>query len=189
MSHELLPPVIDDTFGAKTPLVKYACSCGFWHRSGPQDRLPRLQDIESSHEDHRQRAGAEELRAGKPDRPQFPHEALEDVLRAMAKIAKESVQAMEAMGEFIAAHKDAKAKGIGVVVVRQADGSTTSTPNVFVAPGTAIFMDEPSATLPLPMPLFEMTAPTAAYLRDVRLAQPTPGPTPGPVPITTTSAA
>jgi hypothetical protein len=110
-----------------------------------------MQDIESAHEDHRQRAGAEDLRNGVSSTTPIPQPALttlEDVLRAMAKVAEESVKAAEAMTEFIEAHAAAREKGIGVVVVRQADGSTTSTPNVFVPAGTAIFMEEPNWTPP-----------------------------------------
>lgn len=143
MTHELLSPAPE----MNTRLVKYGCSCGTWHRVYHDTLLPRGEEIESDHEDHRQRAGAEELRAG----ALRPLEAgLEGLLRMMAKVVAESAKAAEAMGEFLSAHEQAKGQGVGVVVVRKADGSITSTPNVFVQAGTAIFVDDPSMTPPLP---------------------------------------
>ncbi len=68
---------------------------------------------------------------------------IDNMIVAMARVSEESVKVEEAIAEFVAAHEQAQAKGIGVVVCRNRDGSTTSTPNVFVKPGTIIFMDEP----------------------------------------------
>lgn len=143
MAHTLLDPQIDDTFGTKKPLHKYACSCGSWRRIYHEDFLPNMQEIESAHAEHQHHAGAEELRTGKQ-----PGEGVEDILRSMAALAEASVKVAETFQEFVAAHKEASAKGIGVVVVRKADGSTTSTANVFVPRGTAIFMDEPAMFVP-----------------------------------------
>jgi hypothetical protein len=143
MAHTLLDPEINDTFGTAKPLHKYACSCGGWRRIYHEDFVPNLQQIESDHSEHQHHAGAEELRAGKPEA-----EALEDTIRAMAALATASVKATETFHEFVLAHKEAQQKGIGVVVVRRPDGSTTSTPNVFVPVGTAIFMDEPGLFVP-----------------------------------------
>lgn len=142
MAHTLLDAEISTAFGTSKPLHKFACSCGGWRRIYHEDFLPNMQEIESSHAEHQHWAGAAELTAPKPNT------ALEDTLRSMAALAEASVRATETFDEFIAAHKDARSRGIGVVVVRRADGSTTSTANVFVPAGTAIFMDEPSLFVP-----------------------------------------
>lgn len=155
MLHELLPAMTDDIFESRDPRVTYTCSCKLWHRTYRQSQLPRYAEVESNHFDHAHRAGAEDLRTGAPRSPQ---EELERVLRAMARVVVEAAKAAETMGEFIAAHKDAKVQGVGVVVVRQSDGSHTSTPNVFVPAGTAVFIDEPS-TSPPTLPGFTQSLP------------------------------
>jgi hypothetical protein len=40
------------------------CTCGTWRRVWPAQHYPGLQEAESDHEAHSQRAGAEELRNG-----------------------------------------------------------------------------------------------------------------------------
>lgn len=143
--HELQTPTTDDTLAPGSRLIRFACSCGHWWRVFHESMAPRLQDIESAHEDHRQQAGAEDLRTGAISKitPEAGDalDALVQITRALADAAAAGVRAMESMEEFVAAHAAAKDRGIGVTVVRQPDGSIVSTPNVFVQAGTAVFMD------------------------------------------------
>lgn len=147
MTHTLLSPVMSFDLDPDDVVVKYSCECGSWQRIFREEFRPPFQEIESDHAEHAHHAGAEELRTGKP-----PEVTLESLARAMAKFAEATFTAAEAMREFNEAYEAAQERGIGVVIVRNADGSTTSTPNVFIPAGTAVFMDCPGLTLPDPIP-------------------------------------
>lgn len=150
MAHELLDPTYSHDLEPGHVLEKYSCSCGKWQRLHRLEHSPTLQEIESEHGDHRRLAGAEDLRTGTP-----PEVTLESLARAMAKFAEAAVKSAEAMKEFNEAYAAAEERGIGVVVARNPDGSTTSTPNVFIPAGTAVFMDLPGIAFPVePFPSF-----------------------------------
>jgi hypothetical protein len=84
-----------------------------------------------------------------------PLDALVAIASAMAEAAAASVKAMESLQEFVDAHKTATQAGHGVVVVRNPDGTITSTPNVLLGAGTAVFMDAPG---PMAPPAFDWEA-------------------------------
>lgn len=148
MAHELLDPIYSEDLDPGYVLEKYSCECGKWQRLHRLENSPRIQEIQSEHEQHRRLAGAEELRTGTP--PKVPEVSLESLARAMAKFAEAAVKSAEAMKEFNEAYAAAEERGIGVIVVRHPDGSTTSTPNVFIPAGTAVFSELPGIAMPIP---------------------------------------
>lgn len=131
------------------------CTCDTWRRVWDRNMFPGLQEAEAEHEAHRRHAGAEELRTGAiPVIKSHAPDSL-DALVSMTKAIADAAQAMNAanerfqgmIDEFIQAHQEACDRGIGVVVVRKADGSITSTPNVFLKPGQVVFMEDPETLL------------------------------------------
>jgi hypothetical protein len=128
--------------------ITITCSCGFWMRAYDLQHMPPVEDIESDHEEHRQRAGAEELKTTPPATTGL--DALVNMTRAMGDAMKAMAEwgaTIEAfMTEFTKARKEAAKNGVGVVVVREPDGSLTSTPSVYVEDGAVLFIDSPATT-------------------------------------------
>jgi len=141
-------------------VTRYFCDCGHWNRTYAATHAPDHEEVASEWEEHRQHAAAEDLRtaATKPTTPPATLDALVAIARALADTAKAGVAAAEALQEFVDAHKEATDRGIGVTVARQPDGSLTSTPNVFVPAGTAIFMERDDRLDYLPPHLTKLAA-------------------------------
>lgn len=79
------------------------------------------------------------LTAGTPT----PEEVFDNVIDALVRLNEAAQRNLEILAEFNVTWDEARDRGIGVLVVRKRDGSITSTANMFVPAGTAIFMDEP----------------------------------------------
>ncbi|QAY16190.1 hypothetical protein SEA_SONALI_78 [Arthrobacter phage Sonali] len=147
MIHDLVtyPNAQDDTVIAR-------CSCDQWRRVWNVKNFPGVQEAESDHQAHRQAAAAQALQA--PAQPVLRQpeaaaslDALVNMTRAIGDAARAMQEATatlhDQIDEFIQAHQDSCDRGIGVLVVRKADGTITSTPNVFLKPGQVVFTEDP----------------------------------------------
>jgi hypothetical protein len=144
VKHTLGPVAID------SGLVLVVCSCGQWSERWEEGPLaPGWLDVEAAHKRHA--AGTERARVTPP---QFPPgtgaPGLDALIAAARAMADSGAGAQAALEEFTDAHAAARSNGVGVLVVRRPDGTVESTPNVYLAPGTVLYMDDPGNPAALP---------------------------------------
>jgi hypothetical protein len=136
VKHTLSPVAID------AGMVLVVCSCGQWSerwQEGPA--APGWLDVEAAHRAHAAAGNRKRLTP-----PQFPPgiaPGLDGLIAAAKAMAEHAQTAAAALQEFAEAHAAAQANGVGVLVTRRPDGTITSTPNVYLAPGTVIYADGP----------------------------------------------
>ena len=124
------------------------CTCGDWRRVYAKGFLPDVTEVESEHEEHRQRAGAEDLKTAAE--PATGLDALVAATRAAADHMKAVGDLAAVVDGFIQAfkyaHEQATENSCGVLVERNPDGSVTCTPRMFIDAGSVLFVDSPSIT-------------------------------------------
>jgi|ERR1043166_934574 hypothetical protein len=161
--HTLLSPELGvDVALDSSSILMFACSCRKWTRVVRYDHFSSQQEIESDHTLHAQLAGAEDMKGSKlwegfrdvilkaTPKEHIPP-TLQETLDTINRLANESQIAESSMVQYLEAYKEARERGIGLVVERQANGGYISTPNVFVEAGKIIFIKIPPAdALPFP---------------------------------------
>jgi hypothetical protein len=161
VKHTLGPAAVDSDRG----IVHVSCSCGRWDERWAEGPMaPGWMDVEHAHRAHvlhstRRRITPERARVTPPQFPPGLAPGLDALISAAKAMADAGAQTQAALEEFVDAHKAAQRNGVGVLVVRRPDGTVTSTPNVYLSPGTVLYVDEPGAPWLQPAPFMDARAP------------------------------
>lgn len=156
-----------------TMTLTASCSCGNWTESAYVGGYHAPIDVVSAWEAHLAEAAGipPELmpgatppaRVSPPQFPPAPNPAMDAIISAALAMAKAGAGAAKALEEFTDAHSAARRNGVGVLVVRRPDGTITSTPNVYLAPGVVLYTDDPgSPWQTTPAPFVDAAAPFVA---------------------------